>query len=267
MTTLLSVLYYVVYIVYIIAAITDVALLGATKQPSTRIARHAVTFALVLHTVFLLDWLIVFGSGSIVAPAGALTAGTWAVVLLMLITRLRYGIVLHEPVILMIVVVLLTLEHAVLSHPASLDPAYTKGVLAVLFPLHTIASYLGLAAFLNAAAVAANYLMLDHALKTRKMSLLSEGTVSLELLDRAHCALVAAGLIALLAGIVFGVVWMVAAQASGHGRGKLILTAATVVLYLCMYTARRGMVLIGKRMAWTSLALLLVVVVSFMVVH
>lgn len=195
--TAVRVEFYIVYVAYLVAVLIDLLSLGSRGQVSTRLARWTIVGAVVLHTLALFSCLAWYGSSAIVSPFGTLLGLTWAVVVLMLLVRFRRGVTIHEPVLLLLVCILLTVAHARSPGSASLAAEYTQGLGAFLFPIHIIACFLGYAAFANACAVSAEYLALHYALKHRNLGLFQDSRTSLDSLDRTNTWLLTIGSAAL----------------------------------------------------------------------
>ena len=133
-----------------------------------------------------------------------------------------------------------------------------------LFPLHVITSYLGFAGFAAAFGVAIAYLVQEAELKSRKPQAVTFVLPSLDVLDRLGAGVALAGLAALAAGILTGVLFE---QQTAHvwwtGEPKAVATLVSGAIYAVAFLLRSGFGWRGRRTAWLLIAGFLLALFTF----
>mgnify|MGYP002630033300 CR=1 FL=1 len=125
---------------------------------------------------------------------------------------------------------------------------------SVWFPVHTLGTYGGLAAFSLAFASGIGYLLQAHRLKSKIVVAPGIKLPALSALDKVNSWAFSAGLVLLALGIVSGTFWAATpAAVDVQVRSKAIVTVAIWVIYAVGWQGRLLLGWDGRRTAWLSI--------------
>jgi cytochrome c-type biogenesis protein CcsB len=190
-------------VVYLLAAISFGTYVILLKDSVSRLSSVILLCGFAIHTVSLVIHFFQTGFIGIAEFREALSFYSWLMVAGFLLVQLKYRLTVLGLIIAPLAFLMTLGAFAFGTDAGELPPALESFWL----PIHVTLAFLGNAAFALAFGVSLIYLLQEHHLKQKRITLLMKRFPSLEALDRLNYVLLVWGFPLMTLGILSGSIW------------------------------------------------------------
>jgi cytochrome c-type biogenesis protein CcsB len=188
---------------YFLATVGFITYLAFSRTLVARLSPLALLAGFLLHTAAFAVHFADVGYVGVAQFREALSFYSWLMVGVYLVALLKYNLTVLGSFVAPLALLLALASFAMDAGAGELPPALKSYWL----PLHVIFAFLGNAIFAMAFGLSVMYLLQEHQLKHKRMTVLTERLPSLETLDRLNYVFLSWGFPFMTLGILTGSLW------------------------------------------------------------